>query len=195
MRRNIVRNIEMLLLAGLVMPVGMLFAVQTPQSFSLSSNNANWYDTEQATNLLHQMRRLSFKTRKDAARLQAQGLYLNWEDQATKLQRAKTDVNKLSADLAQLKQIKNRLEPWQQSLVNKVTPEVHEMVYQLNAAIKTLNHHQNKAALALTEYPKNINMIYKQANQTVSTIGTVTQYVHAEQKMASLERNTTTSNS
>ena len=136
------------------------------------------------------MQTLSLKVRREVARIQAQPLELDWRDQADKLTRAKADINKIGDDLAQLDQMKDRLEPWQQSLVEKVTPRVHEMVYEMDSALKTLKAHENRYRLMLSEYPQNINVIYKNANQMVGTIGTVTQYAHAEQKMAALRHMT-----
>ena len=64
------------------------------------------------------------------------------------------------------------------------------MVYQTDAALNTINAHQNRDYLALTQYPKNINVLYKNASQMGNTIGTVTQYAHAEERMAELKQNT-----
>lgn len=193
MRRNVLRILESLLLVALVMPAGMLFAVSTinSQQFGINSSNANWYDTEEATTLLNQMQTLALKTRREVARLQVQELHLTWQVQGIRLARAKYDVNKLGADLLKLDQMKNKLEPWQQSLIHKVTPNVHEMVYEMNEAIARLNKYQNKTRLALTQYPQNINVIFKSANQMASTIGTVKGYAQAEQKMAALQHAST----
>ncbi len=191
MRLNVVRTIEALLLAGLIMPAGMLFAVTTNRQFGIKSNTANWQDTEEATNLLNQMQTLARNARRQVGRLQVQEIELNWEDQSQRLDTAKYDVNKMGADLFQLDQMEKRLEPWQQSLVHKVTPEVHEMAYQMDAAIAKLNKYENKDSLALTEYPQNINMIYKSANRMAGAIGTVSRYVQAEQRMAALDQHMT----
>jgi len=173
----------------------MLLANTTTQPPEVTSSSANWYDVEQASNMLHRMQTLTLKTRKEVARIQVQDWELDWRDQADKLTRAKADINKIGDDLAQLDQMKNRLEPWQQSLVEKVTPQIHEMVYEMDSALKTLNAHQNRDQLMLSEYPQNINIIYKNANQMAGTIGTVTQYAHAEQKMAALRHMTTSKES
>ncbi|MEJ2009488.1 MAG: hypothetical protein P8Z30_15255 [Acidobacteriota bacterium] len=168
----------------------MLFGISTHQRFGIKSSTTNWYDTEQATNLLDQMQTLARNTRRQVARLQVQENQLTWLAQSGRLVVARYDVNKIGADLLRLDQMKKGLEPWQRSLVHKVTPEVHEMVYQLDAAIAHLKKHENKSILALTQYPQNINVIYKQANRMAGTIGTVSQYVQAEQRMATLEHHT-----
>jgi len=134
------------------------------------------------------MNTLALKTRKEVARLQVQEQQLDWRAQAARLARAKADVNKMGNDLIRLNEVKNKLEPWQQSLLNKITRNQHEMVYQLDAAIHKLAVHQNRTYLALSQYPQNINIIYKNANQMTNTISTVTQYANAEQKMAALEK-------
>lgn len=186
MRRNVARTIESVLIVALVIPAGMLLADTNYQPPMVTSSKANWYDVEQASNKLHQMKALSLKVRNEVARLQVQNLELDWSDQAARLASAKADVNKIGDVLAQLNQMKTRIEPWQQSLLEKVTPRVHEMVYNMDAALKALRANKNRYRLALSEYPQNINMIERNANQTAGTIGTVTQYAHAEQKMAAL---------
>jgi len=185
---NLRRTIESLLLAALLMPAGMLLATETYRPPTVTSSTANWYDTEQATNLFNQVQALALKTRKEVARLQVQEEELAWQVQSQRLMRAKNDINTMADDLARLNRMKDGLEPWQKSLVNKITPEVHEMVYQMDAAVAKLNNHKNRLYLALTEYPQNINMIYKSANQMAGTIDTVTQYAHAEEDMAALHQ-------
>jgi len=188
MRLNVVRTIESLMLAVLLMPACMLLATDTYRPPAVTSSTANWYDTEQATNLLNQMQPLALKARKEVARLQVQEINLAWQAQSQRLARAKNDINTMADDLARLNRMKDGLEPWQKSLMNKVTPEVHEMVYQMDAALAKLNNHRNRVYLALTQYPQNLNMIYKNANQMAETIGTVTQYAHAEENMAALQQ-------
>lgn len=195
MRRNLARTIESLVLVLLVMPVGMLLADTMFQSPAATSSRANWYDVEQASNMLRQMKDLSMNARREVARLQVQGRQLAWESQAIRLSQARADIDTIGHDLGQLNQMRDRLEPWQQSLVYKVTPEVHEMVYQMDAALKALNVHEDRAALALSEYPQNIDMIYQNSNRMAGTIGTVTEYAHAEERMAKLRQKTNTANS
>ncbi len=189
MRRNLVIAIGTFLLVGLIMPAGMLFGTETFRPPVVTSNRANWYDSEQASNLLNEMQTLAFKVRKEVARLQVQEIELGWQAQSARLESAKNDIDTMGNDLVRLDHIKGKLEPWQQNLVHKVTPEIHEMVYQMDAAIDTLDAHESRTDLALTEYPQNINMIYKNANRMAGTIGTVTQYAHAEERLAELKPN------
>lgn len=186
MRLNVLKATGILLVAGLLMPAGMLLASETAAIPTVTSSTANWFDVEQATNLLGQMQARALGVRKEVARLQVEGYELGWQVDAARLSRAKYDINTIGTDLMSLDQMKNKLEPWQQSLVHKITPEVHEMVYQTDAAIHEVTAHQNRAYLSLTQYPQYINQIYKNSNQMAGTIGTVTQYARAEQKMAEL---------
>ena len=195
MRLNTVRTIETMMLALLIMPAGMLLATETYRPPAVTSSTANWYDTEEASNLLNQMQPLALKVRREVARLQVQEIELGWQAQSQRLALAKSDINTMGDDLVRLDQMKKGLEPWQKSLVNKVTPEIHEMVYQTDAALTTLSDHENRDELALSQYPQNINMIYKSANQMAGTIGTVTQYAHAEEQMAALRQHATSAGS
>ena len=190
MRRNLVRTIKSLVLVSVLMPAGMLFATETHMPLAVTSSTANWYDVEQASNVLNRMQNLSLKVRREVARVQVQGWQTNWRAQAQGLSEAKNNINTIGDDLMQLDHVKNKLEPWQRSLIHKVTPQVHEMVYQTDAALNYLSAHENRIQLALSEYPQNINIIYKNANQMAGTIGTVTQYARAEERMAELEHNT-----
>jgi hypothetical protein len=188
MRLNFFKTTGLFLLAGLLMPVGMLLANEPYEAPAVTSSTANWYNVEQASNLFDQMNTLALKARKEVARLQVQGFQMDWRDQSARLAGAKTAINTIGEDMLQLSEMRNKIEPWQQSLLSKITPNLHEMVYQTDAAINRLGTHENRTFLAMTQYPKNINQIYKNANQMSDTIGTVTQYAHAEQKMAALNK-------
>jgi hypothetical protein len=188
MRLNVFKTTGILLLSGVLMPAGMLLADDTHEAPAVTSSTANWYNVEQASNLFDQMNSLALKVRKEVARLQVQGYQLSWRDQSGRLAVARNDINTLGSDLYQLEGMKNRLEPWQQSLLHKIAPNIHGMVYQTEAAIQKLNAHEDRTYLSLTQYPQYINNIYKNANQMTNTIGTVTQYASAEEKMAELNR-------
>ncbi len=187
MRLNVARTIETLVVIGLLMPVGMLFGVSTSTLPAVNSSSANWKYSEQATTLLNQMQGLAQKVTKELGPIQVQEYQLDWQEQGSRLSASKADINKMSNDLARLDTMKKGLEPWQKTLVNRVTPHVHELIYQANTAIKQLAKYENKTRLALAEYPENINIMYNNANQMAGDIGTVTQYAHAEQQMAALQ--------
>ncbi len=186
MRLNLFKTTGLLLLAGLIMPVGMLLANESYEAPAVTSSTANWYNVEQASNLFNQMNTLALKVRKEVARLQVQGYQLDWRAQSARLAGAKTDINTIGEDLLQLNEMRNKLEPWQQSLLSQITPNLHEMVYQTDEALHRLSRHEDRVILSMTQYPQNINQIYKNSNQMSDTIGTVTQYAHAEQNMAAL---------
>ena len=188
MRLNFHKITGLLLLAGLLMPAGMLLEAKTYQPPAVISTTANWFDVEQASSLLNRMQTRALKVRKEVARLQIQGDELPWQVDSARLERTSNDIDAIGNDLANLDQMRSKLEPWQQSLVHKITPAIHEMAYQTDAAIRTLNTHQNRSFLAMSEYPQNINLIYKNANEMANTIQTVTQYAHAEEKMAELNK-------
>ena len=190
MRLNFFKTTGLLLLAGLLMPAGMLLATENHQPPAVTSSTANWYDVEQASNLFDRMNTLALKVRKEVARLQVQGNDLSWREHSARLARAKNDINTIGNDLEQLNEMKGRLEPWQQSLIDKITPDVHTMVHQTDEALRTLDARESRTYLALSQYPQNINLIYKNANEMAGTIGTVTQYAHAEEKMAELDQHT-----
>lgn len=192
MRLNLLKTTGLLLLSGLLMPAEVLLARNTSQAPAVTASTANWYDVEQASNLFNHMNTLAQNVRRQVAPLQVQGYQLDWTAQAARLTLARNDINNMGRDLMRLNGMKTRLEPWQQSLVHKIAPDQHEMVYQANAAIQNLNNHEDRTYLAMTQYPQNINQIYKNAVQMANTIETVIHSAQAEHKMAALNRMTRT---
>jgi hypothetical protein len=168
------------------MPAGMLLANESHQPAAVTSGTANLYKVEQASNLFDQMGTLALKVRRETARLQEQGIVLNWREHSARLARAGNDINTIGNDLEHLNAMRSGLEPWQKNLIREITPEIHEIVYQTDEAMNTLNAHENRFALAMTQYPQNIKLITKNANQMADTINTVTQYARVEKKMAAL---------
>jgi len=188
MRTNFIKAIGLALLIGLLMPAGMLLANESSPTSGLTSTNANWYDVEQASNLLSTMQILANNARNALGPIQVNETDMAWQYQALRLNRARNNVNRMGDALLRLDEMSSKLEPWQQRLIGRITPQVHELAYQLDAAIHRLNKYQSKNHLALTQYPQNINHFYTNANQMANAIGTVTRYVHAEEKMAALHK-------
>ena len=188
MRTNFMKMIGLALFITLIIPAGMLFAKESVPASSLTSKTANWYDVDQASNLLNRMQVLAVNTRNALGQNQVAETDLAWQIQALNLDTAKSNVNRMGADLLRLDEISSKVEPWQQRLVHKVTPQVHEMAYQLDAAINTLNEYQSKDRLALTQYPQNINQVCRNANLVSGTISSVTRYARSEQKVAALHK-------
>ncbi len=188
MRTNFMKTIGLTLFITFLMPAGILLANESAPDYRMTSNTANWKNVEDASNLFRRMQTLAINARNAVGPIQVAETDLGWQIQAVKLIRARNNVNKMGEDLQQLNEVSSKVLPWQQRLIHKASPQVHEMAYQLEAAINTLNQYQSKDHLALTEYPQNINQIYRSANQISDTIGTVTQYAHAEEKMAELNK-------
>ncbi len=177
--------------AIVIMPASMLFGVKSPYS-SRNDEAANWVQAERAGHLLRQMRRLAFKTQKAVGPLQVGGMDLGWEGEAQQLTIARYDINAMGTDLLALNRMKNGLQPWQRRVLAKTTPEVHEMVYQMDQANREINANENSTALAMGQFPQNISMIDHQASRMASVIGTFTQYARAKQRLATLERRVST---
>ncbi len=190
MHARILRTAGFVMFISLIMPAGRLFAIKIGRTFGISSKAANWADTEKAAHLLNQMQTLALKASKQVGPLRVQEVQLNWQEQASRLGNAKWDINRIGADLLRLGRMKKELEPWQQSLAAKVTPDVHEMVYQMDQAIRDVKTDQSSVVLAMGEYPQTINMIHQQADRMAGTIGTVTRYASAAQRLAVLEGRT-----
>lgn len=190
MRKSIVRVFGTLLAIGLFSPVGLLFSMGTQQPLNLTSSAANWADTEQASQLFNQVQHLSRKVEHEVGIIQGEGTDLFWQGQADNMDQVRNHVNEMSSDLAQLARMRSKLEPWQQQLLDRMTPDIHEMVYQTRAAIHVLNGQHNRLALFASNYPQYITVISNKSSQLSSSIGTFTQSVQAAQKMATLEQQT-----
>lgn len=188
MRSTIERIIGPLLIIGLLMPAGVLLAAETHAPATTQTRGPNWYNVEQATTLLNHMQTLAYKVRRRIAPVRWQQIQLNWQYDAAALDQSRYEINKMGNDLLRLDDTTAKLEPWQNSLVHKITPNVHEIVYQMDAAIKALNAQHNRYVLALTEYPQNLKAISQNAKQVSRTIRTVMQSAHSEQEVAALEK-------
>jgi hypothetical protein len=188
MHKSFMKMIGAAVFITLLMPFGMMFANESASASSLTSKTANWYDVEEASNLLSRVKTRAINTSNALGQNQIAETDLAWQIQTLNLEKARSNVNKMDADLHQLDKISSGAEPWQQRLIRKVTPQAREMTYQLDAAINTMNQYQSKDHLALTQYPQNIAQVCKNANQVANTIGTVTQNAHAEQKTAALHK-------
>ena len=192
MHKQIVRLFGMLLAVALFSPVGFLFSVGTQQELELTSKTANWANVEYASHLFNQIQDLSRKVEREVGPIQVQEVQLFWQGQSVKMDQVRDQVNKMSQDLWQLSQMRNNLEPWQQKLLDRMTPDVHELVYQTRAAIRVLNNQHSKLALFGTSYPQYITVISNKASQLSSSIGTFTEDAQSAQRLASLEQQTGT---
>jgi len=188
MRVKTVRALGSLFVFALLSPAGFLFSIEPHQPVALTSPTANFADTETATTLFNRMQKLAGKVNKEAGPIEVQNYELSWQDEGSSLDRIKSQINKMGSDLLQLSEMRKKLEPWQQRLLKRTTPDVHEMVYQTDAAIKMLNAQEDTMALQGTPYPQSIGILSHKANQLADSVGTFTQYVHAAQKLAALQQ-------
>ncbi len=189
MRMNIFRIMGTLLVAGLVSPAALLFSVNSQQQLpTLTSNSANWAATEEATSSFNQIQDLAQKVRKQVGPLETNGVNLTWQVHADRLARIKAEVNEMGSDLLALTHMRNKLDPWQQQLLDRMTPRIHELVYQTRAALKKLNAQHDTQALAAVRYPQNLRIISHNAARLADTVGTYSQYVQAAQSVAMLRQ-------
>ncbi len=186
MRSNFIRVFGWLFAFLLMSPAGYLLAIQPRQPVALSSATANWADTERATTLFGNIQDLAQKVRREVGPLQVQEPQLSWQIDASRLTQIKSDVNKMSNDLAQLSSMRKKLEPWQQQLLKPATRNVHELVYQTEAAIKMLDAQHDMLALSGGNYPQALDIISHSAHKVSSAVGTYTQYAQAAQQLAGL---------
>ncbi|MCL5005296.1 MAG: hypothetical protein M1404_02080 [Acidobacteria bacterium] len=194
MRAKILKVLGSLLAVALISPVGLLFGIEARPTMPIITNSptANWADTEGASSVFNNVRYLALKVRREIAPLEFQGRQLSWWAHSSALNRVRDRVNEMSLDLWKLAQMKKKLEPWQQQLLRRMTPEVHEMVYQTAAAIKALNHQKyQRITLAQISFG-NYKAIYQNASRLFGSVGTFTHYVHAAQQMAALQKQTST---
>ncbi len=187
MQIKISRMLETLLLALLVVPTGMLYSAEQNPLSQPDLSVANWADAHRATSLFNNMQNMARRVKREIDPIQVSEMQVLWQSQASKLSRVKSHVNKMGNDLLQLDAMKNKLEPWQTKLLHRLTPNVHELVYQTDAAIAELNAKQSATALALTQYPDNINIIASQTGHLIHSVGAFNQYQAAKAKVAKLE--------
>ncbi|MCL5005295.1 MAG: hypothetical protein M1404_02075 [Acidobacteria bacterium] len=167
MRSKIFQVLGSLLAFALISPVGLLFSIETPRPVALTSPTANLADRQEASAIFNRIQVLALKVRNQVGPLQFQGGHLAWRTQAFILTRIKDHVNKMSKDLWKLSQMRENLDPQQQQLLRRITPDVHELVYQTQAVIQRLNrrHYQRYTMAAMSK--ANYSVIYHNANQLV----------------------------
>jgi len=190
MRQDLIRTMGLALLIGMMMPVGTALAAGTYRQRVVTPSARSLRQSEEATNLLNQIQTLAARTSREVAPIQVQEQQTAWEQQDGMLLRASDDINAISRKLVRIDRIKSGLEPWQQSVVRKATPEAHELVYQMDLALAKLGAHEDPTYLLMSTYPQNIDAICRNANEMQGTIRTGIQYATAEGKMATLKLNT-----
>lgn len=186
MRIRISQLLEMLLVVSLVVPATMLYSVEQNPSSSPAMSVTQWADAHRANALFNNLQDMARKVRKEVAPIQVAETQIFWQAQASKLVRVENDVDTMGNDLMQLDAMKNELQPWQKQLLHRVTPNIHELVYQTDAAIKKLGAKQSALALISTQYPDNITMIADQTNHVIRSVGTFIHYQTAKAKLAGL---------
>lgn len=190
MRSRLFQVLGTFLALALFAPAGFLFSKVNQPKIQFSSSSANWADVAQASHLFNQIQILSQKVAHEIGPIQAEETNLFWRGQANELNQVRDHVNQMGEDLSRLSQMRNRLEPWQQKLLNLMTPDIHELVYQTRAAIHVLNSQHNKLALFATSYPQNVTIISNTSGHLENSIGTFTQAAQSAKKLAALERQT-----
>ena len=190
MRRGLIRTMGLALVVGMMMPVGTALAAGTYRQQVVTPGANSWRQSEKATKLLNQVQTLAARTAREVAPIQVQEQETAWEQQDGMLLRASDEINAISRKLGRLDQTKSGLEPWQQTIVQKATPEAHEMVYQMDIAMAKLGAHEDPTYLAMSTYPQNIKAICKNADELEGTIRTGIQYAQAKGKMDTLKLNT-----
>jgi len=186
MRRDLIKIIGSVLLAGIMTPVGVLLAAGTPHQPDTMSRTAVLHKPKKQRNLLNQIQALAARTTKDVAPLQVQEEETPWEEQDGMLIRASNDIDAINKNLARLDQIKTGLDPWQQTVVRKATREAHEMAYQMDVALAKLAAHEDPTYLSVSTYPQNIDAICRNANRMEWKHPDGHSIRHAESKMAAL---------
>ncbi len=190
MRKQLFRVLGTLLAVALFAPAGFLFSMGNQQRVELNSSSANWADVSYASHLFNQVQELSGKIEHEVGPIQSEQVNLFWQGQAHRLNEIREHVNQMGNDLHQLSEMRNRLEPWQQQLLDRMTPEIHELAYQTRAAIHELNSQHSDLALYASSYPQYITIISNKSSQLESSIGAFAQAASSAQKLSVLEQKT-----
>lgn len=182
------RLVGLPVILALFLPTGFLFAA-VPAAVGATSPSVNWADAEEATTMFNNVQKLARKVRNEGSPLETNGIWLGWRINAHRLNDIRSQVNEMSSDIGQLSKVRENLDPWQQRLLARITPDVQELVYQTRAAIHALNSRlQDPRMLAATNYPNDIFTLCHKSKQVVGSIGTFTQYNQTKQKLAALRK-------
>jgi hypothetical protein len=102
-------------------------------------------DSETVSALLVQAKTVAFELKQDAAEMNNfVRSKSNWQTHAVKLDQIKRHVNTLGELLAKMDRAKATAAPWQQQLIDQVTPLLKDLATSVTATIKHLSDNQDR---------------------------------------------------
>jgi len=101
-------------------------------------------DSAQTTKLLQQAKMSAIQLRNDSSQMKTYvGSGLSWRSHAKQIDIIKEQVNKSGKILAELHDARDSSAPWQQEVIDKITPLLQEMASNTESIINHLNDRQH----------------------------------------------------
>ncbi|HZT70017.1 MAG TPA: hypothetical protein VFC10_09780 [Terriglobia bacterium] len=148
---------------------------------------SNWAYTEEASELLKEVRSLSAQLADDAHELAmyASRNQLHWRSHAFQLNQIRDHINAMGEKLERLQEVRGMLAPWQQKAVDRVVPNAQELAAHTEAAIAFLNEQQER--LWMSAYVDRIRAVTDHAEEIKSSVTAFLDYAKASDRLRGLE--------
>ena len=110
----------------------------------------------------------------------------SWQSHAFYLDRVKGHINAVGERIAELRQIRNSLLPWQQQAIREVTSHAAQVAASTQAALVHLGENQNR--LFAPEYRKHLATIADRSGDMKQSVDKFLDYQRTQQKFQQLQR-------
>ncbi len=169
--------------ALLLLPVSLVGATETCSCGAPTEESYTWNFPQEGTTKLEAIQVRSDIIRRDADRLVAYAELMNGSGtrgQNWKLTKIRDRVNEVSKKFCRLQLIDHTLDPWQQSIVKRLKPEVNALARNTETAILISRDERTQDRLRANEtYQQSVKDIYQQADKISDMVSDSLRYREA----------------
>jgi hypothetical protein len=175
--------------AATLVPVGGTALAAPPaqsQQTSLSMLSEGFY-ADRATELLEQVRDISFQLSLDCERLKAVAAApaLDWRSHANYLAVIRDHINRTGDLLREMDAIRRGLSAWQQQAMDRVVPVAAELARRTEAAIVHLR--ENPSSIRVSEYRDHVSAMSDHSDEMKQYVSDFLEYGETRENLRELE--------
>jgi hypothetical protein len=147
----------------------------------------NWGYAEEASGLLQEIRSLVSQAAEgtDVLNTGPRQNSLHWRSHAQHLNEVKTHINAMGKKLSRLQEIHGMIAPWQQKVVERVTPKAAALAAHTEEAIAYLSEHQNR--LWTPHYTDRVSAMAEHVEEINRTVSMFLDYGKTSDRLKGLE--------
>jgi hypothetical protein len=147
----------------------------------------NWGYAEEASGLLQEIRSLVSQAAEgtDVLNTGPRQNSLHWRSHAQHLNEVKTHINAMGKKLSRLQEIHGMIAPWQQKVVERVTPKAAALAAHTEEAIAYLSEHQNR--LWTPDYTDRVSAMSEHVEEINRTVSMFLDYGKTSDRLKGLE--------